>query len=104
MAKLIVRFMTVVLELATVLFLIGGGVVGFGYAIKDNDLEPLLALITIPLGVTGGFVVATILLGIPLLILRINQNLEEINQSLKEMNPALTDSKQTSTQETTPFN
>lgn len=104
MAKLIVRFMAVVLELATVLFLIGGGVAGVGYAIKDNDLEPWLALITIPLGVAGGFVVATILLGIPLLILRINQNLEEINQSLKEMNPALTDSKQKSTQETTPFN
>lgn len=85
MAKIIVRFITVVLELAAVLFLIGGGVVGLSYAIEYDELE--LAIITVPLGVLAGFIVATIVLGVPLLILRINQNLEEINATLRATTP-----------------
>jgi ABC-type sulfate transport system permease component len=89
MAKLIVHFMTVVLELAAILFVIGGGVAGLGYSINEDNLDIASAFITVPLGVAGGFIVATIVLGIPLLILRINQNLEDISETLDEINETL---------------
>lgn len=104
MAKLIVRFMTIVLELAAIFFTIGGGTLGLGYAISEPDLNPALVVISFPLGIAGGFIVSTIVLGIPLLILRINQNLEEIDKSLKELNPISTAYKQNSTQDIAPFN
>lgn len=104
MAKLIVRFMTVVFELAAILFVIGGGVVGFGYSMKEDSLDIASSIVTVPVGIIGGFIAATIVLGIPLLILRINQNLEEINESLKEIRPLATGSKQSATQDLVPFN
>lgn len=104
MAKLIVRFMTTALELAAVLFLIGGGFVGLVYPLREGSQDIFLAIFTVPLGVAGGFIIAAIVLGIPLLVLRMNQNLEEINESLKRMSPQMIDSKQSVPQDIAPFN
>ena len=82
MAKLIIRFMNFVIGFWAGLFMICGGVGGLLYALDD---DPWLMMIYIPLGLIAGFISATIVLGIPLLALRINQNLEEINSNIKNL-------------------
>jgi len=79
MAKLIVSFITSILELAAILFLIAGGVAGHEYAINHNRE---MMFISVFVGIAIGFLTAAIVLGIPLMIVRMNQNLEQINATL----------------------
>ena len=79
MSKIIIRFLNFVLELSAVLIVIGGGLSVVFY--KGYYSVPDIMLF-FPIGAIAGFIIATIILGIPLLLLRINQNLEEINESL----------------------
>lgn len=80
MTDLIIRFMNTIIGFAAGAFVIGGGLCGMLYVL---DKDPWLIIFYLPLGVIVGLFAVTIILGIPLLALRINQNLEEINSKLK---------------------
>lgn len=80
MTDLILRFMNTIIGFAAGAFVIGGGLCGMLYVL---DEDPWLMIFYVPLGLIIGLIAATIILGIPLLVLRINQNLEEINSKLK---------------------
>lgn len=78
--KLIVRFMEFIIELIAFLLMLGGGVLGVIYGMGLDD--GLLIILFGSLGVFLGLIIATIVLGVPLLAMKINQNLEEINSKL----------------------
>ena len=67
------------MELVAIIFVIGGGLAGLSAAIEENIW---LAIVFIPLGLLGGFIMATITLCIPILILQMNNNIAEINSKL----------------------
>ncbi len=80
MTKFIIRFMHLIIEFLAWAIVLGSGLVAVGMAL---DEDPWLILFYLPLGVLLGLFVAAIVIGIPLLVLRINQNLDEINSKLK---------------------
>lgn len=82
MKNIIMRFLAEILEMVCVLLIAAGGFIGLGQALEANGIDIPTAIITVPLGIIGGFVVATIFLGIPFLLLRINKNLEDIKEIL----------------------
>jgi uncharacterized membrane protein YgaE (UPF0421/DUF939 family) len=77
MSKFITAFITFVLEAAAFLCVLAGGVLGFGYG-EPQEMEFFYAAV----GAGLGFVFAAVAFGVPLVILRINQNLEEMNRTL----------------------
>lgn len=79
MSSIIIGFMNIAINIIAVLLIISGGIIGFLLGMEEN---PFLTILTIPLGLLAGLAIATIFLGVPLLALRINQNLEEIKQKL----------------------
>ena len=85
MAKLIVWFITTTFEIIALLFLVAGAVLGWIYGVDQNQEIAIKFLLAI-LGVGVGFLAAALVLGIPLLVLRINQNLEEINTQIRAIN------------------
>ena len=81
MITAIVKFLEAILSIAAALIVIGFAIVAFGAA-YSNGSGGLLALIAGALGSLAGFIAAAIILGIPMLLLKINRNLESINSKL----------------------
>lgn len=86
MTKLMVTFLTFILEGAAIIFLVVGGYGGYVFAIENNPESIGSMLIYSSIGVVIGFMIATITLGVLSIILRINQNLEDISATLNEIN------------------
>jgi hypothetical protein len=81
MITAIVKFLEAILSIAAALIVIGFAIAAFGAA-YSNGSGGLLALIAGALGSFVGFIAAAIILGIPMLLLKINRNLESINSRL----------------------
>jgi heme A synthase len=82
LTKVMVQFLAYLVEIIAILFLIAGAVVAGTLAIQ-NQLDWLLTVLCVALGLIAGFVSSAIVLSVPLLALRMNQNLEEMNATLR---------------------
>ena len=81
MINIVVKFLEAILSLAAVLIVGGFGIAGFAVSYSKSS-DVVLAIIVAGLGLVVGFVVAATTLGIPMLLLQINRNLESINSRL----------------------
>lgn len=81
MTKLIVKLISYIFDLAASLFVIAGAL--YGWELGAQERYPFIAAV---IGALAGFIAAAVVLGIPMIALRMNENLEEINKEILKIN------------------
>lgn len=81
MIKLIVKFIGTIFDFAAFLFVLAGAIIGWQDGAASGS-EFIMAVF----GAFLGFIAAAVILGLPMIVLRINENLEEINKAVLKIN------------------
>ncbi|MBS0212237.1 MAG: hypothetical protein JSR26_03525 [Proteobacteria bacterium] len=82
--KLIVRFMGFIYELSALAIIGLSADFAFNYA-SQAGADSMMQWIAAAIGCLCGLLVAAIVLGMPILLLRINQNLDELNTNMRKV-------------------
>ena len=98
LTKYIVRFIGGIVEvmatLAVFAGVVAGGVSGAAFANGDGAALAVVILVTVVAAMLGGllgFLVAAVIFGVPMLFLRMNENLEQIDRTLRSFDGARVD-------------
>ena len=81
MTKLIVNFISYIFDSVAFLFVLAGAL--YGWELGAQERYPFIAAV---IGALAGFITAAVVLGIPMIALRMNENLEEIKKEILKIN------------------